>query len=71
MKTPSASGTKTCSSITSGRSSVEAGADGHIGITAPARAYSGMRSIGVSATTKHGPVNRSPVCQSYHSPAGR
>ena len=50
---------------------VDGGASTHIGITAPARANSGIRSIGVAAVTKRCPPTRSPVCQSYHSPAGR
>ena len=50
---------------------VDGGASAHIGITAPARANSGICSIRVAAVRNRWPPTRSPVCQSYHSPAGR
>ena len=50
---PSALGTNRCSSTTSGaKPRVDGGASTHIGITAPARANSGIRSIGVAAVRK-------------------
>ena len=52
---PSVPGTNRCSSIADGwYPAVEAGASGHIGMTAPPRAYIGMRSIGVAVNTGSG-----------------